>query len=126
MDWGFWSLSVFRGSHTVKVITSIIFATAGSYFMRFVRITPNMTIQKKRLLPRHVGFIPDGNRRWAVENGLEKEAGYDFGISPGLVLLDTCMELGIEEISIYGFTQDNTKRASIQQEHFSKACVGFA
>ena len=85
-----------------------------------------MTIQKKRLLPRHVGFIPDGNRRWAVENGLEKEAGYDFGISPGLVLLDTCMELGIEEISIYGFTQDNTKRASIQQEHFSKACVGFA
>lgn len=23
-------------------------------------------------IPKHIGVIPDGNRRWAVENGLEK------------------------------------------------------
>ena len=29
----------------------------------------------KYTLPSHVGFIPDGNRRWAVGHGLPKEAG---------------------------------------------------
>ena len=24
-------------------------------------------------IPKHIGVIPDGNRRWAVENGLEKD-----------------------------------------------------
>jgi len=31
-------------------------------------------------LPRHLGIIPDGNRRWAVARGLPKEAGYAFGL----------------------------------------------
>lgn len=80
----------------------------------------------KRMLPRHVGFIPDGNRRWALERGLNKEDGYEHGIAPGLTLLDECRKLGIEEISIYGFTQDNTKRPTAQKLRFSQACVDFA
>ena len=27
-------------------------------------------------IPNHIGIIPDGNRRWALENGLSKEKGY--------------------------------------------------
>lgn len=80
----------------------------------------------KRSLPRHIGFIPDGNRRWALDNGLNKEDGYSNGIAPGLVLFEKCRDLGIEEISIYGFTQDNTKRPSVQKIQFRKACVEFA
>ena len=76
--------------------------------------------------PSHVGFIPDGNRRWALEQGLSKEAGYAHGIEPGLLLYEQCRDRGIKEISIYGFTQDNTKRRSIQREAFSAACVAFA
>lgn len=94
--------------------------------MQNAQTTPEAAIKKKRLLPRHVGFIPDGNRRWAVQKGLEKQDGYKAGIMPGLTLVDACIALGIEEISVFGFTQDNTKRPSIQQEHFSKACVEFA
>ena len=33
-------------------------------------------------LPKHIGIIPDGNRRWAQENGLKKQEGYKFGINP--------------------------------------------
>lgn len=80
----------------------------------------------KRSLPRHVGFIPDGNRRWAASRGLSKEQGYDFGIDPGLVLFEICRSLGIPEISIYGFTQDNTKRPVPQREAFRSACVSYA
>ncbi len=80
----------------------------------------------KNNLPRHVGFIPDGNRRWAVDHGLSKEAGYAHGIEPGLRLYEQCEALGIEEASIYCFTQDNTKRPSAQKHAFRDAAVSFA
>jgi undecaprenyl diphosphate synthase len=80
----------------------------------------------KRSLPKHVGFIPDGNRRWASNSGLPKEQGYRFGIEPGLELFEMCRRQGIPEISIYGFTKDNTKRPSPQLQAFRAACVAFA
>ncbi len=80
----------------------------------------------KRSLPRHVGFIPDGNRRWAVGQGLSKQMGYQAGIEPGLVLYEACKSRGIPEVSVYGFTQDNTKRPAVQIEAFRTACVTFA
>ena len=74
-------------------------------------------------LPRHIGIIPDGNRRWAQNNGLSKEAGYHYGIDPGFELYKECIALGIEEMTFYGFTMDNTKRPSAQTKAFQKACV---
>jgi undecaprenyl pyrophosphate synthase len=86
----------------------------------------NVITQTIPRLPRHVGFIPDGNRRWAVEKGLAKQDGYAFGIAPGLALLEACLRLELEEVSVYGFTQDNTRRPSVQKDSFSQACVDFA
>ena len=57
---------------------------------------------------------------------MEKQHGYEHGIAPGVALFEQCASLGIEEISIYGFTQDNTRRPAVQKESFSKACVDFA
>ncbi|MCI8659981.1 MAG: undecaprenyl diphosphate synthase family protein [Lachnospiraceae bacterium] len=74
-------------------------------------------------IPRHIGIIPDGNRRWATEKGLGKEEGYSHGISPGMELFHICQNLGIREMTFYGFTADNTKRPSIQRLAFSAACV---
>ncbi len=80
-------------------------------------------MQKYQRLPQHIGIIPDGNRRWAQRNGLHKEDGYDYGISPGFELFKECIKLGIKEITFYGFTQDNTKRPAVQTKAFQKACV---
>ncbi|MFZ5944350.1 MAG: undecaprenyl diphosphate synthase family protein [Bacillota bacterium] len=82
-----------------------------------------MNLPSFKRLPKHIGFIPDGNRRWAQERGLPKQSGYQFGINPGFDLFQICSELGIEEITFYGFTQDNTKRPAIQTKAFQKACV---
>ena len=41
-------------------------------------------------LPRHIGIIPDGNRRWAVREGMDKADGYDHGIAPGMELFRMC------------------------------------
>ena len=80
----------------------------------------------KNRVPRHVGFIPDGNRRWATNGGLPKQEGYAHGIEPGLLLFEQCKRLSIEEASIYCYTKDNMKRPSAQQHGFIDASVAFA
>lgn len=74
-------------------------------------------------IPKHIGIIPDGNRRWAVGQGLSKEEGYEPGIDPGMRLYRYLKRLGVEEMTVYGFTADNTKRPSVQRKAFTKACV---
>lgn len=74
-------------------------------------------------IPKHIGVIPDGNRRWAQLQGLEKKDGYSYGINPGFKLYELCKDLGVEELTLYGFTVDNTKRPAVQKKAFQKACV---
>ena len=74
-------------------------------------------------IPKHIGIIPDGNRRWAVSNHLEKQDGYAHGIDPGFRLYQLLLEYGIREATFYGFTKDNTGRPSIQTQAYVKACV---
>jgi len=73
--------------------------------------------------PSHIGIIPDGNRRWAEDNGYQKEDGYEYGVTPGFQLYETMIEYGIREATFYGFTKDNNKRAIEQRDAFTKACV---
>ena len=74
-------------------------------------------------IPNHIGIIPDGNRRWAVDNGMSKEKGYGEGLNPGLELFKLCEKTGIKEITYYGFTVDNTKRPKFQRLAFTQACI---
>ena len=74
-------------------------------------------------IPKHIGIIPDGNRRWAEANKMTKEKGYEEGIDPGLTLFKLCKEAGIKELTTYGFTTDNTKRPTNQRKAFTSACV---
>lgn len=77
-------------------------------------------------IPKHIGIIPDGNRRWARSQGMKKEEGYSFGLEPGLELLRTAKKTGIQELTYYGFTVDNCKRPKEQVKAFSRACVKAA
>lgn len=74
-------------------------------------------------IPNHIGIIPDGNRRWAVDNGMSKEKGYGEGLNPGLELFKLCEKVGVKEITYYGFTVDNTKRPKFQRLAFTQACI---
>jgi len=81
---------------------------------------------RKANLPRHIGLIPDGNRRWALKNGLSKDAGYFPGVEAGLKLYNEFSNIGIEEVSVFGFTKDNTKRRSQEVAMFKKAVIEIA
>ena len=77
-------------------------------------------------IPKHIGIIPDGNRRWAKQNGLNRKNGYLYGLDSGLRLLRAAKKSEISELTFYGFTVDNCKRPKEQVEAFSVACVNAA
>lgn len=82
-----------------------------------------MDSQDFRRIPRHIGVIPDGNRRWAQRNGMGKEAGYQYGVDAGFQMYRLCRDLGVGELTLYGFTRDNTRRPAVQRREFQRACV---
>ncbi len=79
--------------------------------------------KKFKRIPKHIGIIPDGNRRWAVENNLNKQDGYSYGVSPGVKLVEQLISLGVEEVTFYGFTKDNVKRPKAQTTKYVEACI---
>lgn len=94
------------------------------YFFSIMTILTKKDLRGEYMrIPNHIGIIPDGNRRWAVNKGFTKEKGYNHGLQPGLELYKLCKKMRVEEITYYGFTMDNTKRPSIQTKAFQKACV---
>ena len=94
-----------------------------AYSSKEERNRKNTPPERGRHIPRHIGIIPDGNRRWAIKNGMAKAHGYQYGVEPGVALFDLCAELGVEELTWYGFTKDNTKRSADQTSAFQTACV---
>jgi Undecaprenyl pyrophosphate synthase len=74
-------------------------------------------------IPKHIGIIPDGNRRWALKKKLQKHDGYHHGIKPGFLLYEQLIQYGVKEATFYGFTKDNTKRPTLQTDAYVNACI---
>ncbi|MCL2618231.1 MAG: undecaprenyl diphosphate synthase family protein [Defluviitaleaceae bacterium] len=79
--------------------------------------------EKFKRVPEHIGIIPDGNRRWALDHELEKHEGYAHGVDPGMRLVELCAAYGVKEATFYAFTVDNTKRAQTQIQAYTQACI---
>lgn len=74
-------------------------------------------------VPNHIAIIPDGNRRYAKANGMNKHEGYEHGLNPGYELLKIAQKYGVNEVTYYGFTTDNCKRPNVEVKAFTKACI---
>lgn len=62
-------------------------------------------------IPKHIGFILDGNRRWAKKHGLPTYEGHLAGVTALEDVLEACVEQGIEYISFYTWSTENWHRA---------------
>lgn len=76
-----------------------------SFFQKFC-----VNILKCGPIPRHVGFIMDGNRRYAKKIKVEKAEGHSKGFDKLAETLQWCLELGIKEVTVYAFSIENFKR----------------
>lgn len=61
-------------------------------------------------IPRHLGIILDGNRRWAKERGLKTLEGHRQGAEVFRDVAHAAFERGIEYISAFVFSAENWKR----------------
>jgi len=61
-------------------------------------------------LPQHVGFIMDGNGRWAKKRGLPRQFGHREGAKNFKKIVRYCKDIGLKNISFYAFSTENWQR----------------
>ena len=66
--------------------------------------------QQLEKVPTHLGFIMDGNGRWAAERGLPRLAGHRAGTENLRRIIRASAEYGIKYISFYAFSTENWNR----------------
>ncbi len=68
----------------------------------------------KSNIPRHVAVIMDGNGRWAKKRGLRRENGHREGRKSVRKIVECCVELGINNLTLYAFSTENWNRPKLE------------
>lgn len=65
---------------------------------------------KKGKAPVHIGFILDGNRRFATSKGMDRKIGHHFGAKKVEELLEWCYDIDVSVVTLYAFSTENFGR----------------
>ncbi|MBC8022551.1 MAG: di-trans,poly-cis-decaprenylcistransferase [Burkholderiales bacterium] len=68
------------------------------------------TVPPARSVPRHVAIIMDGNGRWAKKRFLPRVAGHRKGVEAVREVVKTCIERGVEYLTLFAFSSENWRR----------------
>ena len=63
------------------------------------------------VIPKHIGFIVDGNRRWAKKHGLPAYEGHLAGYNAISEVALEAFQSGVDYVSAYIFSTENWKRS---------------
>ncbi|MCH5203601.1 MAG: di-trans,poly-cis-decaprenylcistransferase [Oscillospiraceae bacterium] len=61
-------------------------------------------------IPAHIGFIMDGNGRWAKKRGMPRNFGHSKGAEVFKKTINWCRELGVKCATFYAFSTENWRR----------------
>ncbi len=64
---------------------------------------------------QHIAIIPDGNRRWAREQGLKPEAGHLAGFDLTKDLMMTALKNNVTHLSFWGSSMNNITKRSLSE-----------
>mgnify|MGYP004616941339 FL=1 len=65
---------------------------------------------EEKKVPRHIGFIMDGNGRWAKLRGKSRSYGHKKGADVIEEVVSACFDEGVEAVSLYAFSTENWSR----------------
>ena len=65
-------------------------------------------------IPRHIAIIMDGNGRWAKDRGLPRLQGHRAGAESVREVMEACIELGVEYLTLYAFSSENWSRPATE------------
>jgi len=67
-------------------------------------------------MPKHIGVMVDGNRRWAKVQGFEAVGkGHAAGAKKIIEFLSWCSDLGVNHVTLYLLSTDNLKGRTSQE-----------
>ncbi len=76
-------------------------------------------------VPRHVGVMCDGNRRWARSAGLtDISSGHQKGADKIFELLQWCQETGVEVVTLWLLSTDNLARPALELDPLLRIIEG--
>ncbi len=80
-----------------------------------------MITDNENNLPIHVAIVPDGNRRWAKERGLNPWEGHEAGAQNTEKLLRKALAMGVKCLSLWGSSVENlAKRPLLEKKELFK------
>jgi len=65
-------------------------------------------------VPRHIAIIMDGNGRWARERSMPRPFGHRSGMKSVRAVVEASIEVGLEALSLFAFSQENWQRPSTE------------
>lgn len=91
-----------------------------------VFVQSNMAIKENinpDKLPNHLAIIMDGNGRWAKQKGFLRTIGHENGTKAVKTTVETCAELGIQNLTLYAFSTENWNRPKFEVETLMKLLI---
>ncbi len=68
-------------------------------------------------MPKHIGLILDGNRRFARSSGLDVRYGHHFGVRKLKTFLEWCLEFGVGHVTLFVFSTENFNRPPTEVQY---------
>ncbi|CAG8764018.1 1371_t:CDS:2, partial [Acaulospora morrowiae] len=90
-------------------VTASIFTSPLTYLSQQARALL-IKILRQGPIPQHIGFIMDGNRRFARKMNRLVVEGHYMGYNAMYEMLDICLHLGVKVVTVYAFSIENFKR----------------
>ncbi|MEK7610958.1 MAG: polyprenyl diphosphate synthase [Patescibacteria group bacterium] len=75
------------------------------------------------IIPHHIAIIPDGNRRWAKQNGLPAFEGHRQGFNQVVPLIQAARKMGIHTLTLWAFSTENWNRDRAEIDYLMKLYV---
>ncbi|KDQ12894.1 hypothetical protein BOTBODRAFT_176038 [Botryobasidium botryosum FD-172 SS1] len=86
----------------------------------FLRVT--ISVLSAGPVPKHIAFVMDGNRRYAGKHKKMVHEGHADGFEAMRRMLDVCLRLGVQCVSVYAFSIENFKRSPTEVEALMSLC----
>jgi undecaprenyl diphosphate synthase len=71
-------------------------------------------------IPQHIAIIMDGNARWAKSKNLPTQVGHKKGSENVRKIAESCIEIGVKNLTIYAFSSENWDRPADEVEYLMK------
>jgi undecaprenyl diphosphate synthase len=82
--------------------------------------------QLNNLLPKHIGIMIDGNRRWAKARKMPSFLGHKKGIERVVEIINYAFQKKIKVLTLYGFSTENWKRSKEEVDYLMRLFTEFA